>query len=107
MSAWVKPGVKCVCVQEPSAEAKASWPEAKWPVLNSIYTIRSAPLITHGPRKGGLCILVEEIINPVIPELGTAEPGFPAFAFSPLVSPTQEQDLEHFLPLLDLKELVE
>ena len=101
MSSWAKPGVKVVCVREPSSAARAAYPQATWPVMNGIYTIRDTPIITHGRRKGEITLLLHEIVNPIIHQLGTVEPGMPLFAFRPLVAPTQEQDLELFRHLLE------
>lgn len=102
---WARPGVKCVCIKT----AKWPYPGIAFPVVGKVYTIRAAPMVTGGPDKGELCLLLEEIRNPTLPG-EFKERGMPVRAFRPLTYPrrTQSQDIaEHFKKLLDTKAPIE
>lgn len=95
MSAWAKPGVKCVCVDADGSETL---------VHGGVYTVRST--CVAGPLwadAGSVGLRLYEIILPV-DRLDGIEPGYRVSRFRPLVTRTQEQDLELFLPhLTDLR----
>lgn len=95
MTAWVKPGAKCVYIGVPSW-ARPNWQGIATPVLNHVYSIREVV-----PYEGSLLVRLAEIVNPVTElDVGRAERCYPIICFRPLITHTQEQDLEHFLPLL-------
>jgi hypothetical protein len=76
------------------------WPTARFPEVGVVYTIREVRTVTIGPNAGQPCLFLEGIFNPVIETLGNKEPGMPISAFRPLISKTQEQDVELFRHLL-------
>lgn len=97
MSAWAKPGVKCVCT-------KKSWsvfcPGGILPSFAQVLTIRAVEII--GDDLG---LLFDEIVNePSQYADSYGEVNFSICNFKPLITRTQEQDLEHFLPLLNTVE---
>lgn len=96
MSSWAKPGVKCVCVKV------GDWTAAEWhsrlPAYREVLTIKSV-YIDEGIV--GLCF---EGISGRFNARVQHEQGFNAVRFRPLAAHTQEQDLEHFLPLLNTVE---
>lgn len=94
MAHWAKPGVKCVCIRRDGFKDMAGECE---PVFGGHYTIRTC----HIGRFGLLYLRFEEIRNPVrFYGAVFTECSFNATGFRPLVTRTQEQDLQHFVPLL-------
>lgn len=87
MAHWAKPGVKCTCISDwgrwagPEGEA----PKAP-PIKGRVYTIRETE------TRDGLLFLVLVECDP--------EEMFGVKNFRPVVSRTQEQDLELFQHLL-------
>jgi hypothetical protein len=91
MSSWARPGVKCVFVGVPSW-AKPDWRGIAAPSLHHVYTIRDVVLY-----EGSVLVRLAEIVNPVIDlDNGRAERCYPLICFRPLISKTQEQDVELF-----------
>ena len=86
MSTWAKPGVKCVCVK------RGTW---------MIDDGSSRP----GPMFGEICTIhaVETSGTSIILEGYRTNIGYDITRFRPLVTRTQEQDLEQFIPLLSTK----
>ena len=102
MSAWAKPGVKCVCVD-------ASWHGLPTSPLveGAKYTIRSVAMY-----DGDLVADFLEAQNPEDAKFPESPPGFRIDRFRPLVTKTQEQDVAMFRHLLTpsrspVRELVE
>lgn len=93
MSAWAKPGVKCVCVKW---DEEAAWAADAFGVapltLNQTYTIRDCV-----DRPGGLGLLLVGINNAGNP-LFDFEMAYKAVRFRPLVS--QSKDVAIFRKLL-------
>jgi len=85
MSAWAKPGVKCVCV------------DGEWQSLSTFCD-------TSGPKKDEVCTITA--VRNHRGGVWVCIAGYPQSelfdlpSFRPLVSRTQEQDLSIFLPLL-------
>ena len=103
MSAWAKPGVKCVCVVQPKlcfdvlgAGHPLSDYGIKAPVSNQILTIRE---VTY--RRSGVGLLFVEIDNSAVPTAGGEEISFAVEKYRPLITRTQEQDIALFRHLLD------
>lgn len=88
MSAWAKPGVKCVCIDDGWSEttAEGGWLPNRIPMIHEVLTVAGAV-----QKYGSVFLFFVEIPGG----------GFHIECFRPLVQHTQEQDLEHFLPLLD------
>lgn len=98
MSAWAKPGVKCVCV-----DAAGTWgPDA--PIENAVYTVRRVWVDEDGDT---VMDFVELQRRQEACEAWGRQLGYFVHRFRPLITRTQEQDLEHFLPLLKTKEMAE
>lgn len=88
MSSWAKPGVKCVCLDD-------RWEGASPLKKGATYTIHAITL-GEGRHPGvkvtrGMGLLLVEAENPHQPSV-----GFSAARFRPLITRTQEQDLELF-----------
>lgn len=95
MSAWAKPGVKCVLVED-------NWPAGSFygtevlPVVGTAYTVRELVQI-----QGFLLCRLVEIRNPTLDyRQGFMECAFDVGRFRPLVVRTQEQDVALFTPYL-------
>lgn len=89
MSAWAKPGVKCVCLF------------GKW-ALNG-----TGPIVA-GPREGEICTVASWPIADAHGDVGFRLVGwvgeqdvFLASCFRPLITKTQEEDLSLFAHHLD------
>ena len=100
MSTWAKPGVKCVCVDDNWKEEFMGRPvPSRVPMINEVLTVRQVFSADMWPGliiPGGLVMSFDE--------LGDEGCWFYAVAhFKPLVTRTQEQDLEQFIPLLSTK----
>lgn len=98
MSAWAKPGVKCVCIKVGDWKAP-NW-HSRLPAYREVLEIRSVYI------DDGIVGLCFEGISGRFNARVLHEQGFDAVRFRPLTTRTQEQDLEHFLPLLKTMELV-
>lgn len=97
MSAWAKPGVKCVFLGIPPGKYVAQPESIHIPEAGAVLTVRDV----RQNAQGETCLRFVEIINPTVAtQCGTAERGYEAFCFRPLITRTQEQDLELFRPLL-------
>lgn len=99
MSSWAKPGVKCVCIASPerveAGRRKRPW--GNFPSSGGIYTIRGSVFGSNGQHF----ILLEEVQNPPrLSTVGVVEWGFPVSGFRPLITRTQQQDVELFRSLL-------
>lgn len=103
MSGWARPGVKCVCIQSGRLPGGGHDPLFGWPVAGQVYTVHRVGL--HR-RLGHTVLFLKELQNPA--KRDGVDDGWRIARFRPLVPPkTQEQDMEHFLPLLKTRELVE
>lgn len=96
MRGWARPGVKCVCIRD-------NWREpagvTRCPKIGEELTVAEVKVVDG--QEG----LFFEEIQRVQGEWGAL---WRSDFFRPLVPPkTQEQDMEHFLPLLKTRELVE
>lgn len=94
MSAWVRVGAKCVCVDNSAHRTDG----AALLIKGAVYTIRA--IEDCGPHGFGL-LLVEVVNSPVRYVSGFSEPVYRIDRFRPLVTKTQEQDLALFSHLLD------
>lgn len=90
MSGWARPGVKCVCILD-HPSVGGSVPFKKGDVLTVDFVDCDGCIgLVEWPRGTGV------------------HRSYSPYRFRPLVPPkTQEQDMEHFLPLLKTRELVE
>lgn len=95
MSSWVKPGVKCVCIDGGSPRSRGFELFGQFPVTGGIHTVDSVFLSATDPGKT-LLRLSELKVD--------LRYGWDAARFRPLVTRTQEQDLEHFLTILNTVE---
>lgn len=94
MASWARPGVKVVYIGVPEW-AKPDYRGIQALGLGRTYTIRDTVLWDL------LCIRLEEVVNPVIKtRVGFTERAYPLICFRPLVTKTQEQDVELFRHLL-------
>ena len=93
MSTWAKPGVKCVCVDA----SPDFYGEQSGLAQGQVYTVKG-----DGGRDafGVFGIRLVEIAT----RFDRYGLGFNVNRFRPIVTRTQEQDLEHFLPLLNTVE---
>lgn len=84
MSAWAKPGVKCVCVGDLSHLGVDYG--LLTPVVGQTYTVRAVEL-RLGPN-GGVGLLFEEVVNSsmLLTNGAVDEPSFDVCDFRPLVS---------------------
>jgi hypothetical protein len=100
MSAWAKPGVKCVCIKRsiwvPTGGAPKQF-DNTCPVYGGVYTIRTAKW-----SSGGIYLRFVEIVNPIYPYAdGPSEKQFRlAGNFRPLITRTQSEDVALFRNLL-------
>lgn len=96
MSAWAKPGVKCVCLVGGSL-IPGHPPKHGYPDAGAVYTVSS---FVHEDRWGrGKFIRIAELPNPWKLDQ-TYDAGWSVSRFRPLVTRTQEQDVELFRSLL-------
>ncbi|MHA6731773.1 hypothetical protein [Devosia sp. A369] len=86
MSAWAKPGVKCVCIE--SNDPNTIVPKHMWPMVNEVYTVHELWIDEAGDPF------------PVLEELDPNLVCTPDF-FRPLITKTQEQDVALFRHILD------
>lgn len=93
MASWAKPGVKVVCIAPPSGNRHLL--PVTGPAVGGVYTIR-AVVSGHDKDRDRVGLLLEEIHNPKSPTFGV-EYGFYIERFRPLITKTQEQDIEMFL----------
>lgn len=95
---WVRPGVKVVCVSRTRLHLSIIKEyDLEDAVVGQVYTIRDTMV-----RFGQVGILLAEIRNNSVPG-DSIEWGFSVERFRPLITRTQEQDLEQFIPLLETK----
>lgn len=92
MSAWAKPGVKCVCVGDLAHLSVAFG--ILTPAVGQTYTIRRVEL-RLGPH-GGIGLLLDEVVNSEMPLTNGSvdEPAFDVCDFRPLI--TIESDVAQF-----------
>lgn len=98
VSAWARPGVKCVYIGNPQPNEK--WRGVNRPVVGTVYTVRDVLLTARGTTA----IWLVEIINPSVYVRDVnreMEWGFKATSFRPLITRTQEQDVSLFTHHLD------
>lgn len=90
---WAVPGAKVVCVKEGVNWRRILAPKmVAWPRVNGVYTIRGVFLY-----KGVVGMRMAEIVNPPVQfNHGCVEPAFGLGCFRPLITKTQEQDIEMF-----------
>lgn len=96
MSHWAKPGVKCVYIVKRPPEKKPTRIPLQY---LGVYTIRA--VIAH-PITGELGVYLVGVENEIHKESGM-EKGYYLRAFRPLITRSQEQDMELFTPLLDVR----
>lgn len=97
MSAWAKPGAKCVYVDD---SGPGVWSD-DGPVVGQTYTVAMAWV----DGDGDLIIDLVELKRSLKAQLVYAEYlGYLASRFRPLVTHTQERDVAIFLPLLNTVE---
>lgn len=96
MSAWARPGVKCVCIGNWTDGWRSDEGQIELPMTRQVYTVREV-------HPDGDAIRLVEIVNPPLRYAGdnVTEVWFMTCRFRPLVSKTQEQDIALFTPLLD------
>lgn len=95
MSAWAKPGVKCVCVTDVGFDAALKYGMAI-PFAGRTYTIREVREFDFG-----VGVLLAEVVNrPAEWANGVSEAAWQIECFRPLVTRTQEQDVAIFMPML-------
>jgi len=98
VSAWARPGVKVVCVDDRWSDLQLKC-SPNLPVKQAIYTIRDA--VTAGVHLG---VRLVEVTNPpyYFGRDGTLEPPFNIRRFRPVAptTRTQEQDVALFRHLL-------
>lgn len=100
MSAWAKPGVKCVCVGRPKSTDFRGI--IRVPDVYETLTIRDVFIGVLSDGTEAVTLRFSEIQNPVVDTThGMVERGYWAAHFRPLVTRTQEQDLALFTPILD------
>jgi hypothetical protein len=91
---WARVGVKCVCITD-------KWCIPDWasvdrvPMLNEVLTISNV-----ASAHGSFSLQFEEIPETAEDHEGVFFCHWMVECFRPLTTRTQEQDLEHFLPLL-------
>lgn len=92
MTSWAKVGAKCVYVHRHNGQVTRKPLE-----YMGVYTIRT--VVSH-PYLNEIGIYLEGVVNEIHPLYGM-EKGYSLSAFRPLVTRTQEQDVEMFLRLVD------
>lgn len=96
-NSWARPGVKCEFLGIPEGVN----PDSRFieiPVVGAVYTIRDVDADSYGE----VVVRLREIRNPVVrTQEGMLERAYEAWLFRPLVSKTQEQDVELFRHLLN------
>lgn len=90
---WAKPGAACVCVDVISRLNGLSLPSL---VEGRVYTIEAIGPYPVGRFKGSPCVWLLGV-----PNKADTFKAFLLERFRPLVSRTQEQDVEMFLSLLN------
>lgn len=95
MTHWARPGVKCVYVGRPEHKERLTRAPL---IFGRVYTIRE--VITH-PETGEVGMYLHGVVNEIHPKY-LLENGYVISAFRPLVTRTQEQDMELLTPLLDV-----
>ena len=92
MSAWARPGVKCECIHQMVYQNVAQQVFAPTlPIKGAVYTIRETEISSISGRLG---VRLEEIRCNLGPD--GVEVSFSPAYFRPLITPTQEQDVEMF-----------
>lgn len=95
---WAVPGAKVVCVhRKPLWDILIAY-GCTLPKERGVYTVREVY-----SYKGLVGVRLDEIMNPNIPfrDAGLAEPSFGVKYFRPLVTKTQEQDIEMFRKIVN------
>lgn len=95
MSAWAKPGVKCVCIKGGQLNSRGMTLVGSMPQVQNVYTITE---VRYCSRCGVLLVLAE------FPDVGNGN-GWEATHFRPLITKTQEQDVGLFVHHLDRLEV--
>jgi len=99
MSTWAKPGVRVVYINDHYGP-EAWYGSETLPVIGRQYTIRE--IILMGGEVP--CCRLVEIENEVLDyTFGFYEAAFSLERFRPLITRTQDEDLEQFIPLLETK----
>lgn len=88
MAHWAKPGVKCVCIHDRGRWAGPDGESPSTPPLKGkVYTI-----VETDQAEGTLFLTLAEC---------SQDEMYSVKNFRPVISRTQEQDLELFLPLIE------
>lgn len=95
MSAWAKPGVKCVCVDAAKGTMKGHDPLNGFPVEGAIYTVKAVG--PFRPFFEGVTLQIVELPNPSIGD--GKDCGWHPRRFRPLI--TLDQDIALFAHHLD------
>jgi hypothetical protein len=95
MSAWAKPGVKCVCIRGGSPNCFGFREVGSYPVEGAIYTIRG---VYHGPQWDQFYLV--ELPSGKAKHPDGCEMGWNASHFRPLVTRIQSEDVALFRKLL-------
>lgn len=97
---WAKPGVKCMCVDDELYDPPANIEYVRGLdgiSRGAVYTIRE---VFIDPFEDNVQVRLAEIWRPQAPEENTGiEAGYRIERFRPLITKTQEQDVEMFLRL--------
>ena len=90
MSAWAKPGVKCVCIKGGQPNSRGMMLVGSMPQEQQVYTVTE---VRYCSRCGVLLVLAE------FPDVGNSN-GWEATHFRPIITHTQEDDVALFRDLL-------
>ena len=101
MSAWAKPGVKCVCIDGRILPGRIlTTPiDLTVPKKGQTYTIRWVGIFTWPDGASGVGVHLEELARVPAPD-GKVYP-FGLYRFRPLITKSQEDDVALFRSLLD------
>lgn len=93
MSAWARPGVKCVCVDASPGKT----PGLATLVTGRVYTIRTV----EDCGQYGIGLILAEVRNATLfYTTGVSEPVYRVDRFRPLITRTQEQDVALFRQII-------
>lgn len=97
---WCRVGAQCVCVNDDWSDLiyqrSGLTPPHRVPMLNEVLTIASV-----SPAPGYMAKYNLTMPAPALEFIGLEGAGYSAWNFRPLITRTQEQDIEeHFKPLI-------